>query len=82
MDKISGIILVRSIELLLGVALWKAYGAAEGAAELWAMFARASELHQVGTITCLVLIGRTAGAGLWHTVASTWRVVRGRWRLS
>lgn len=59
MDRLSGIFLIRGIELLLAMALCKSYGTATCLLDLWTKFAQAPELNQIGTVTALVMIGRT-----------------------
>jgi len=92
MDRISGGILIRSIEMLLIVGLWNEYGSAHCLTQLWLLFARESEMARVGTVTSLVLIGRTAttaGLGTGSRVAAgaryswtTYKAVAAGWKQS
>lgn len=58
MDRITATSLSRAIELLPTVVLWRTYGDATLLLDLWVEFTRQSDLAQVGSITCVVLVSR------------------------
>lgn len=60
MDRISGFILVRCVELSLAVPLYDAYGSADSPSQVWKLFAEQPELYRVGSIACSILVARSA----------------------
>jgi len=80
MDRITAIYLNRGIELLLLVALWRAYSECRCATDIWLLFARQTELHQIGTITAIAIIARTLLITLREMAVAIGSLGRKMWR--
>lgn len=76
MDRITATYLNRGIELLLLVALWRAYSGCQCAGDIWLSFAKQSELHQIGTLTAIAIITRTTVVTLREVSLSILTVIR------
>lgn len=86
MSRIGLVIFTKALELLLAVSLWKTYGVASTFRELVALFVAQSEVTQVGTIVCIIIvIGSTltmiynAIMWLWRKAAALIRLIRQKW---
>ncbi len=56
MNRLAALAIAKGTEGLLAVPLWKAYGNASDVRHLWELFATQTELSQIGTIVCVVVI--------------------------
>lgn len=71
MGRVSGVVLGKGTECLLGVTLWRAYGSAKSWSETWEIFVSLPELSQLGTIAAIAMI-----LGLfWATTSALYAMI-------